>query len=417
MFEYQPRRHPLQTFQFWFAVLVCAGGVAVWRFGIFSQTPQTVNLPPAISDETMPPPPQSGSIVRVPEQFEQKSSEKKHNVAMAPQQSEEPLDETLPENRAAQPISEVGGETSGTMDGNSASTRDLEIQTASGIQQHGYKIEQTSIQQTNLGSQPRGEEHHSTGLTFRAQPEASTELPVISPALSAQFDFTEVDQLIESGDDVAALRTLSTWYWEYPERRRQLWHRLNLLSRRIYFQPHPHYMEPYEIQFGDRLETIARQHQVSWEYLSKINRVDAQRIKAGKKLKVIQGPFSAVVDLTKFEVTVHAHGYFVVRMPVGIGKDGSTPIGKFKVTDKVVDPIYYGPDIVIKNDDPTNPLGERWLAISDEAGTLEGYGIHGTIDPDSIGKADSRGCIRLHDQDVADLYDLLTIGSEVIIRR
>ncbi|QDT30779.1 L,D-transpeptidase family protein [Thalassoglobus polymorphus] len=417
MFEYQPRRHPLQTFQFWFAVLVCAGGVAVWRFGIFSQSPQTANLPPAISDETMPPPPQNGSIVRVPDQFEQKSSDANRDVAMAPQQSEEPLDETLPENRAAQPISEIGGETSEAMNGTSASTRDLEVRTVSGIQQNGYQIEQTSIQQTNLGSNSGGEDRSSTELTFRTQPEASSELPVISPAVPAQFDFTEVDQLIESGDDVAALRTLSTWYWEYPDRRRQLWQRLNLLSRRIYFQPHPHYMEPYEIQFGDRLETIARQHQVSWEYLSKINRVDPQRIKAGKKLKVIQGPFSAVVDLTRFEVTVHAHGYFVVRMPVGIGKDGSTPIGKFKVTDKVVDPIYYGPDIVIKNDDPTNPLGERWLAISDEAGTLEGYGIHGTIDPDSIGKADSRGCIRLHDQDVADLYDLLTVGSEVIIRR
>ncbi len=400
MFEYQPRRHPLQTFQFWFAVLVCAGGVALWRFRNFSQTVEPVDIPPVLSEEEMPPPPQGDSVVRVAQAIDESDS-----VAMAPLQNEESFHETLPDNRAARPIQSM------------ERTRDSDFQTANGISKESFQIERTSLQQPETSSDIIGREPQEEQENLGVQSESSSEIAVITPAAPEQFDFTSVDQLIENGDDVSALRELSTWYWQYPEKRRQLWNRLNLLSRRIYFQPQPHYMDPYEIQFGDRLETIAKKYQVSWEYLSKINRVDPQIIKAGKKLKVIQGPFSAVVDLSEFEVTVHAHGYFVVRMPVGIGKDGSTPIGTFKVTDKVVDPIYYGPDVVIKNDDPANPLGERWLAISDEAGTVEGYGIHGTIDPNSIGKAESRGCIRLHDQDVADLYDLLTIGSEVIIRR
>jgi lipoprotein-anchoring transpeptidase ErfK/SrfK len=45
------------------------------------------------------------------------------------------------------------------------------------------------------------------------------------------------------------------------------------------------------------------------------------------------------------------------------------------------------------------------------------YGIHGTIDPNSIGKAESRGCIRLRNQDVEEVYDMLAVGSEVTIRR
>jgi LysM repeat protein len=236
-------------------------------------------------------------------------------------------------------------------------------------------------------------------------------------APASAVDLKQVDRLLAEGQDIAAHRLLSTWYWEHPDQRERFQDRLNMLARRIYFQPQPHYIDPYEVQFGDRLETIARKYQVPWEYLGRMNRVEPQKIRAGQKLKVLQGPFGAVVDLDRFELTVHAHGYYVTRFPVGIGQENSTPAGTFRVTDKVVDPTYYGPDGVIAHDDPANPLGEHWIAINDEAGTLEGYGIHGTIEPESVGRAVSRGCIRLKDQDVADLYDLLTVGSEVIIRR
>src|SRR5690606_10194684 len=141
-----------------------------------------------------------------------------------------------------------------------------------------------------------------------------------------------------------------------------------------------------------------------------LNRVDPRRVRAGQRLKVIKGPFSAIVDLSDYELTIHAHGYFVTRYPVGIGKDGSSPIGKFAGLEKLVDPTYYGPDGVVNHDDPANPLGDRWIDIGNS------YGIHGTIDPASIGKSESQGCIRLHNDDVEAVYDLLTIGSEVVIR-
>ena len=148
-----------------------------------------------------------------------------------------------------------------------------------------------------------------------------------------------------------------------------------------------------------------------WQYLVKLNRVDPQRIRPGQKLKVIKGPFSAVVDLSDFEITIHSHGYFVCTYPVGIGKDGSSPIGKFTVLNKVVNPQYTDPSgQVIDSDDPSNPLGERWIDLGDS------YGIHGTIEPDSIGQAESRGCIRMRNTDVNDTFDLLGTGSEVIIR-
>ena len=66
---------------------------------------------------------------------------------------------------------------------------------------------------------------------------------------------------------------------------------------------------------------------------------------------------------------------------------------------------------MISGDDPANPLGERWIDLG------ESYGIHGTIDPDTIGKAASRGCIRMRAKDVIEVYDFLVKGSEVVIRK
>ena len=71
--------------------------------------------------------------------------------------------------------------------------------------------------------------------------------------------------------------------------------------------------------------------------------------------------------------------------------------------------------------EPGYPLGKKgyWIGLEgtdQNTRKFEGYGIHGTIEPDSIGKAESRGCIRLTNEDVAEVYDLLGVGSEVVIR-
>jgi lipoprotein-anchoring transpeptidase ErfK/SrfK len=170
-------------------------------------------------------------------------------------------------------------------------------------------------------------------------------------------------------------------------------------------------MQAYEVQPGDMLQQIAPAFQLSWEYLSTLNGVTPERIRAGQKLKVIKGPFEAFVDLSDFRLTIHAHGYFVKEYAIGIGKDNSTPLGTFKVRDKLKNPVYYPPEGgIVDADDPANPLGERWIGLG------EGYGIHGTIDPESIGKAESKGCLRLSASDIAEVYDFLTLGSEIAIR-
>jgi lipoprotein-anchoring transpeptidase ErfK/SrfK len=75
-----------------------------------------------------------------------------------------------------------------------------------------------------------------------------------------------------------------------------------------------------------------------------------------------------------------------------------------------VNPAYYHPGTVIApgND---NPVGTRWIGLN-----KKGYGIHGTNEPWSIGKAASHGCIRLRNRDVEQLFTMLRVGDTVEIR-
>lgn len=221
----------------------------------------------------------------------------------------------------------------------------------------------------------------------------------------------EADRLLADSDYLGAHRILSKLYWNHPTEREQFFDKLEETAQVIFLSSQPHFLEPYVVDSSDRLEPIARKYQLSWQYLAKLNRVSANRIREGQRLKVIQGPFAAVVDRQDYSLTIHLKGYFVKRYPVGIGRDNATPTGKFSVLNKVENPQYTDPDgRVIAGDDPSNPLGERWIDLG------ESYGIHGTIEPESIGQAASRGCIRLGEQDVIEVYDFLVNGSEVVIR-
>jgi len=226
--------------------------------------------------------------------------------------------------------------------------------------------------------------------------------------------------LIDAGEHQAAHRLLSRWYWRQraagtapapgAARPGPAIELLMESAERCFRSPQPHLEEPYVIAPGDQLRKVAARYGVSWQFLSKLNKVDAKRIRAGQRLKVLRGPFSALIDCSEFTLTVHLRGLVVNSYLVGIGKDGTTPLGTFQVRDKLENPTYYGPEGVVGADDPANPLGERWIDIGDS------FGIHGTIEPKSIGRKESRGCIRMRNPDVEDVYDLLTVGSEVVIQ-
>ncbi|MCR4317555.1 MAG: L,D-transpeptidase family protein [Planctomycetes bacterium] len=170
----------------------------------------------------------------------------------------------------------------------------------------------------------------------------------------------------------------------------------------------------HSVEWGQTLGGIANSYGTTSEFIRKINGVTGDNIRAGQKLKVVEG-------VTRVEVFKAAHVLnlwkgetLLDQFDVGCGRSNSTPVGTFVIETKRPQPAWWHDGRNIPYGDPRNPLGERWLGFVDTP-EHQGYGIHGTSDPASIGKDESNGCVRLKNEDVIALYDLVPHRCQVTI--
>jgi lipoprotein-anchoring transpeptidase ErfK/SrfK len=115
-----------------------------------------------------------------------------------------------------------------------------------------------------------------------------------------------------------------------------------------------------------------------------------------------------VVSLPDRKLAV-MEGDQVVRIfdaAVGAPKSPS-PTGTFTIINSMENPTWYRKGRIVRPG-PANPLGTRWLGLSQK-----GYGIHGTNVPSSIGKNASHGCIRMRNHDVEQLFKMVAVGDVV----
>ena len=182
-------------------------------------------------------------------------------------------------------------------------------------------------------------------------------------------------------------------------------------------------VDRYVIQAGDVLARIATTHKITPDLLASVNGIaDMHRIREGQAIKVIKGPFHATVSKRSYTLDAYLGDTFVRSFKVGLGADDSTPTGEWRVSTKLMNPTYYPPrgGEIISADDPKNPLGERWIGLAGVSGAAadqQRYGIHGTNEPDSIGRSVSMGCIRLHNEDVEALYTYLVENHSTVTVR
>ncbi len=87
--------------------------------------------------------------------------------------------------------------------------------------------------------------------------------------------------------------------------------------------------------------------------------------------------------------------------------DTPSPSGEFQIARRLESPNYYHLGVVI-GPGKANPLGPRWIGLN-----IQGFGIHGTNRPNSIGKNASHGCIRLRNHDIEDLFARVQVGDRV----
>jgi len=98
----------------------------------------------------------------------------------------------------------------------------------------------------------------------------------------------------------------------------------------------------------------------------------------------------------------------VYRVAVGSSLSPS-PSGEFAIINRITNPTYYHPHVVIAASEES-PIGTRWVGLN-----RKGYGIHGTNEPRSIGRAASHGCIRMSNRDIAQFFELVRVGDLVEI--
>lgn len=119
------------------------------------------------------------------------------------------------------------------------------------------------------------------------------------------------------------------------------------------------------------------------------------------------------------------------RFKVGVGMPGwETPVGSFRVIEKTAYPIWEHPAKGVRiPPGPTNPLGSRWIGFHRDCKGRRGFngqehlevkgcvtsGFHGTPNRNSVGGAVSHGCVRLFDEDVRELFEMVQVGTPVTV--
>jgi hypothetical protein len=115
-----------------------------------------------------------------------------------------------------------------------------------------------------------------------------------------------------------------------------------------------------------------------------------------------------VVSLEDRKLALVEDGQVKKVYSVAVGKPSTpSPTGTFTIERRVMNPTYHHSGKTVLPG-PGNPVGTRWMGLS-----IRGYGIHGTNEPHSIGKAASHGCIRMARADLEEFYTLVAVGDTV----
>ena len=166
----------------------------------------------------------------------------------------------------------------------------------------------------------------------------------------------------------------------------------------------------YSIKPGDTLNKIAREHKTTVELIMKSNNISDSLITPGRKIKIFNTPFSILVDKSQNILLLKSDEEIFKTYIVSTGKNNCTPVGTFKIINKLPNPTWFKAGAIVPPEAAENVLGTRWMGFD-----LAGYGIHGTTDPKGLGKQVTQGCVRLSNSDVQELYSIVPVGTEVTV--
>lgn len=250
---------------------------------------------------------------------------------------------------------------------------------------------------------------HSEQPIAEAQPTQSSLFSATLLAVQAALDRGELSQ---------ALLLLSDWYGDpslTPEESDEVNMLLSQLAGSVIYSTEPRLEPPYMVQAGEDLQGIAQKYDVPWQLLAKINGVsDPDSLQPGQQLKVVRGPFSALVDLSQRRMTLMLDRRYAGQFAIDIDPSISVEEGHWTVNQKLITPGNVG----LASSAPTPASDQKSIMMTSASGGASQIAILRSGDdsgPASEGPAGR--VIRLKTQDMGDIYDILSLGSLVVIRR
>ena len=139
-----------------------------------------------------------------------------------------------------------------------------------------------------------------------------------------------------------------------------------------------------------------------------------------------------VLDRKHHQLLVLRDGRMTRRYPAAVGTTGwKTPVGRFRVFEKVKEPVWTHPvsGELVEAESEKNPLGSRWIGFYRDCNGRSGWdgeqyldingctvaGFHGTPYRWTVGRTVSHGCVSLYRENVQEVFNLVSVGTQVTV--
>jgi hypothetical protein len=238
-----------------------------------------------------------------------------------------------------------------------------------------------------------------------AAPAPSSAAPSSAAFASAWAD---AHDKLAAGRYAEALTGLSVWYDDPSlglEESQRLEDLLGQLAGTVIYSQDDLLLPPHVVAAGETLQTIAVPLGVSWQLLAKINGIDdPSQLMPGERLKLVRGPFDAVVSVSRRRVSMQLHGNYAGSFPVVVGR---------QYLDRVGGSI---PVATINRGDP-NALPGGPAAARPSITLADGLVIEAADDPAAVADASPSSSLVVSPRDLAELIDILGPGSRILVRQ
>jgi hypothetical protein len=218
---------------------------------------------------------------------------------------------------------------------------------------------------------------------------------------------------LESGRYAEALAILSVWYDDIslsPEESRQLETLLGQLAGTVIYSTQDLLLPPHIVATGETLEGIAAPLEVPAALLANINGIGPEGPSAGQALKVVRGPFDAVVSVSRRRLSLQVGGRYAGSFAAAIGSGFTARSGTSVRLVEIRDggtPAVTGQAVAVNY----QPAGGPAILLSD------GLRIEPADDPGFVATMPAESVLLVSTADFADLADILGAGSQLLIRQ